>query len=75
MIHTSKAINRNFLIKASGIDGEGKRINKLVGVAGLLELVGDTLADKFVTRAFKATNSDSCRCRLRRGLSITFYVK
>lgn len=55
MIHTSKAINRNFLIKASGIDGEGKRINKLVGVAGLLELVGDTLADKFVTRAFKAT--------------------
>lgn len=37
MVHSSKTINRNFLIKASGIDGEGKRINKLVGVAGLLE--------------------------------------
>lgn len=32
MVHSSKTINRNFLIKASGIDGKGKRINKLVGV-------------------------------------------
>lgn len=31
MVYTSKTINRNFLIKASGIDNEGKRINKLVG--------------------------------------------
>ena len=53
MVHSSKTINRNFLIKASGIDGEGKRINKLVGVAGLLELVGEVLADKFVTRALR----------------------
>lgn len=52
MVHSSKTINRNFLIKASGIDGKGKRINKLVGVTGLLELVGEVLADKFVTRAF-----------------------
>lgn len=27
MVHSSKTINRNFLIKASGIDGKGKRIN------------------------------------------------
>lgn len=36
MVHSSKTINRNFLIKASGIDGKGKRINKLVGVTDLL---------------------------------------
>lgn len=75
MVHSSKTINRNFLIKASGIDGKGKRINKLVGVTGLLELVGEVLADKFVTRAFNTMNGDSCRCYLRRGLRITFYFK
>lgn len=50
MIHTSKFINKNFRIKVSGIDNEGNRINKLVGVSGLLNLIGETLADKFVTR-------------------------
>lgn len=35
MIHTSKFINKNFRIKVSGIDNEGNRINKLVGVSGL----------------------------------------
>lgn len=54
MIHTSKFINKNFRIKVSGIDNEGNRINKLVGVSGLLNLIGETLADKFVTRALKA---------------------
>lgn len=34
MIHTSKFINKNFRIKVSGIDNEGNRINKLVGVSG-----------------------------------------
>ena len=38
MIHTSKFINKNFRIKVSGIDNEGNRINKLVGVSGLLNL-------------------------------------
>ena len=46
MIHTSKFINKNFRIKVSGIDNEGNRINKLVGVSGLLNLIGETLADK-----------------------------
>ncbi len=32
MVHSSKTINRDFLIKASGINSEGKRINILVGV-------------------------------------------
>lgn len=72
MIHTSKFINKNFRIKVSGIDNEGNRINKLVGVSGLLNLIGETLADKFVTRALKA---DKVKCCLRRGLRVTFYVK
>ena len=46
MIHTSKFINKNFRIKVSGIDNEGNRINKLVGVSGLLKLIGETLAGK-----------------------------
>ncbi len=63
MVHSSKTINRNFLIKASGINSEGKRINTLVGVSGLLALIDEELADKFVTRAIKASfNNDSC-CR------------
>ena len=74
MIHTSKFINKNFRIKVSGIDNEGNRINKLVGVSGLLNLIGETLADKFVTRALKA-GLDKVKCRLRRGLRVTFYVK
>lgn len=74
MIHTSKFINKNFRIKVSGIDNEGNRINKLVGVNGLLNLIGETLADKFVTRALKA-GLDKVKCYLRRGLRVTFYVK
>lgn len=70
MIHTSKFINKNFRIKVSGIDNEGK----LVGVSGLLNLIGETLADKFVTRALKA-GLDKVKCCLRRGLRVTFYVK
>ena len=61
MIHTSKFINKNFRIKVSGIDNEGNRINKLVGVSGLLNLIGETLADKFVTRALKA-GLDKVKC-------------
>lgn len=54
MIHTSKFINKNFRIKVSGIDNEGNRINKLVGVSGLLNLIGETLADKFVNTRFES---------------------
>lgn len=67
MIHTSKFINKNFRIKVSGIDNEGNRINKLVGVSGLLNLIGETLADKFVTRALKA-GLDKVKCCLRLSL-------
>lgn len=63
MVHSSKTINRNFLIKASGINSEGKRINTLVGVSGLLALIGEDLADKFVTPGIKEEIHDRSRSR------------
>lgn len=35
--YSTKSINRNFRIKVNGIV-DGKKINKLVGVKGLIEL-------------------------------------
>lgn len=74
MEYTTKQINRNFLIKVSGVNGEGKRLNTLVGVSGLLRLIGEKLANNLLTRAFKCM-LDKCVCKLRRGLKITFYYK
>ena len=73
MDHTVTEINRNWLIKVYGVDQNGNRINKLVGVSGLLELIGLELAAKFVARAFRAL-LDKVVCKLRRGLKITFYA-
>ena len=41
-MYSTTFINRNYRIKVYGVDIEGKRINKLVGVSGLIELVGIT---------------------------------
>lgn len=70
---TTKMINRNFLIKVFGINDEGRKINTLVGVSGLLQLVGVELANKMLARAFNSAQ-DCCTCRLRRGLKISFYA-
>ncbi len=74
MDFTTKQINSNFRIKVSGVNGEGKRLNTLVGVSGLLSLIGEKLANNLLTRAFKCM-LDKCVCKLRRGLKITFYYK
>lgn len=74
MVYTSKTINRNFRIKASGLAPNGERINKLVGVSGLLYLIGEEFTDKFVAKAF-AGKGDSMRFKLRRGIIITLYNK
>lgn len=73
MDYTVREINHNWLIKVYGVDQNGNRINKLVGVRGLLELIGLELAAKFVARAFRAL-LDKVVCKLRRGLKITFYA-
>lgn len=72
--YTTSEINRNFKIKVAGINGQGKKLNTLVGVSGLIKLIGTELADKFVCRAFANTEEDYTVCKLRRGLKITFYL-
>ena len=71
---TTREINLNFRIKVFGIDENGKKINKLVGVFGLIKMIGMELVNKFIARAFKSKD-DKTVCKLRRGLKITFYVK
>ena len=75
LMYSTTFINQNYRIKVYGVDVEGKRINKLVGVSGLIELVGIEFLNKFITRAIKNINADSTRCRHRRGLQVTLYNK
>lgn len=72
--YTKSFINRNFRMKVYGVDENGNRINKLVGVAGLIALIGIELFNKFVDRALNA-GLDKVVCKLRRGLKISFYAK
>lgn len=68
-------INANYRMKVFGVNEEnGKKINKLVGVSGLLNLIGVELFNKFMERREKCMD-DACICKLRRGLKVTFYVK
>lgn len=67
-------INQNFRIKAAGIDPQGRKINTLVGVSGLVNLIGVDFANKFLSKAFAMTDDSLC-CKLRRGIRITFYSK
>lgn len=74
LIYTTTEINKNFRIKVFGRNAEGKKINTLMGVAGILALIGEELLNKFLRRAF-ACMEDVCVCKLRRGLKVPFYVK
>lgn len=64
---------KKFRIKINGIV-DGKKVNKLVGVKGLIELIGVEMANKMLRRAFNGTD-DKTVCKLRRGIKISFYVK
>lgn len=72
--YTTAFINRNFLIKVSGVDNELNRIHKLVGVSGAVNLIGAELLNKFIDRTIKS-RADKCTCKLRRGIKVTFYLK
>lgn len=74
MNYTTSEVNKNFRIKVCGVDENGKYINKLVGVAGAIALIGIELLNKFLSRAFSCLD-DVCVCKLRRGLKFSFYVK
>lgn len=71
--YTTREINGNYKIKVSGLY-EGKKINTLVGVAGLVRIVADLeLTNRLLDRAF-GSMEDKCVCKLRRGIKISFYA-
>lgn len=72
--YTTKEINRNFKIKVNGIVN-GKKVNVLVGVSGLIKIVGDIkLVNRLLKRAFNCYG-DKEVCKLCRGVKITFYYQ
>lgn len=74
LTYSTTVINKNFRLKVKGVDNNGNKLNKLVGVSGLISLIGEELLNKFLDRAF-ACMDDVCVCKLRRGLKVNFYVK
>lgn len=74
LTYSTTVINKSFRLKVKGVDNNGKKLNKLVGVSGLISLIGEELLNKFLVRAF-ACMDDVCVCKLRRGLKVSFYVK
>lgn len=71
--YTTRQINGNYKIKVSGLY-DGKKINTLVGVSGLIKMVDDVeLTNRLLDRAFSCMD-DKCVCKLRRGVKISFYV-
>lgn len=69
------SVNRNFRIKVNGIVN-GVKVNTLVGVDGLLNLLGGCIDKliKFVERAFNSL-ADKCACKIYGGATVTFYAK
>lgn len=68
---STRKINANFKIKVNG-EFEGRKLNTLVGVYGLIKLVGIDMSNKLIKRAFKS-RADKQECKLRRGIRVTFY--
>ena len=71
--YSTREINRDFKIKVYGYTDEGRKVDMLVGVSGLILLIGVEHANKQIERAYK-TGQDKCICKLRRGLKITYYA-
>lgn len=59
LAYSTRDINRNFRIKVSGVDGDGNRVHKLVGVSGAIALIGVEMFNKLLKRAF-STMDDVC---------------
>ena len=53
---------------------DGKRLHTLMGVSGIIALIGEEFLQKFLDRAYDSME-DSCTCKLRRGIAVTFYAK
>ena len=74
MTYTSRQINKDFRMKVHGVKEDGTKLHTLMGVSGVLALIGEEFFEKFLGRAY-ASMEDSCTCKLRRGIQITFYIK
>lgn len=72
--YSTKFINSNFRIKVFGRDENGRKINTLMGVSGIIRLIGEELFFRFVQRALDCM-MDVCHCKLRRGIQVSLYVK
>ena len=72
--YSTSEINANFKIKVFGWLN-GRKINTLVGVSGLLNLLDGAvdLVNRLLDRAFNS-KGDVCHCKLRRGIKVSFYV-
>lgn len=69
---STKEINLNFKIKVMRSDN-GKLVERLVGVSGLIDEVGDNkIVNSLITRAFNS-QTDKTVCKLRRGLKVIFF--
>lgn len=71
---STKFINQNFRIKVFGRTEDGRKINTLMGVSGIIAMIGEELFYKFIQRALDCMQ-DVCVCKLRRGLQVSLYVK
>lgn len=63
LAYSTREINRNFRIKVSGVDGEGNKVHKLVGVSGAIALIGVEMFNKLLKRAFNNVE-DKCVCSI-----------
>lgn len=72
--YSTREINQNFKMKVYGRNEEGKKVDTLMGVSGLILLIGVDMMNKQLDRAFRS-KEDKCICKLRRGIQVTYYVK
>lgn len=71
---SSKEVNRNFKIKFYGTTKDGRKVNTLVGVRGMIAELGEQLAINYLVKAFNCPEDKMIRHPRNRGLKVTFYV-
>jgi hypothetical protein len=65
-------VTQNFKIKVYSNNDQGKTINSLRGYSGMISLIGEELAHKFMICSLMS-DTEKQVYKLRRGLTITFY--
>jgi len=70
--YSTTEVNRTFKLKVNGMVN-GKKVNSLYGVSGLINIIGMEFFNKFTERAMNS-REDKCVCKLRRGIVVTYYT-